>query len=97
MTYQFHPAAEAEFLELVGFYDSRVPGLGRALIDEVDALFQLISESPKAWQVEAHPDIRRAPLRRFPLSIIYREASVGFQVLAVAHDRRRPQYWLERR
>jgi transposase InsO family protein len=28
------------------------------------------------------------------LSIVYRERSDGFQILAVAHDRRRPQYWL---
>lgn len=96
MSYSFHPAAEAEFLESVVFYESKVPGLGGVLIDEFDALARLIAESPKAWQIELDPGIRRAPLSRFPLSIIYREQSDGFQVLAVAHDRRRPQYWLGR-
>ncbi len=28
MTYKFHPAAEAEFLESVGYYESKVKGLG---------------------------------------------------------------------
>ena len=96
MIYTFHPAAEAEFLESVGYYESKVPGLGGALIEEFEALANLVGESPKAWQVELKPDIRRAPLQRFPLSIIYREKTDGFQVLAVAHDRRRPQYWLGR-
>ncbi|ABM18084.1 hypothetical protein Maqu_0989 [Marinobacter nauticus VT8] len=65
-------------------------------IEEFEALANLVGESPKAWQVELPPDIRRAPLHRFPLSIVYRERPDGFQVLAVAHDRRRPQYWLGR-
>ena len=96
MNSSFHPAAEAEFLESVGYYESMVPGLGAALIEEFETLAELIGESPKGWQVELEPDIRRVPLQRFPLSIVYREKPGGFQVLAVAHDRRRPQYWLGR-
>lgn len=96
MNYSFHPAAEAEFLESVGYYESQVPGLGGALIEEFEALANLIGESPQGWQVELPPDIRRAPLHRFPLSIVYREKPDDLQVLAVAHDRRRPQYWLDR-
>ncbi len=96
MIYSFHPAAEAEFLESVGYYESKVPGLGRAFIEEFEALATLVGESPKAWQVELRPDIRRAPLHRFPLFILYREKPGGFQVLAIAHARRRPQYWLDR-
>jgi plasmid stabilization system protein ParE len=96
MNYFFHPAAEAEFLESVGYYESKVPGLGGALIEEFEALAKLIGESPEAWQVRLEPDIRRAPLHRFPLSIIYRKKLDAFQVLAVAHDRRRPHYWLGR-
>ena len=96
MNYSFHPAAEAEFLESVGYYESKVPGLGRTLIEEFETLAKLIGESPKAWQVELLPNIRKVPLTKFPLSIIYRESPMGLQILAVAHDRRRPQYWLGR-
>ena len=96
MNSSFHPAAEAEFLESVGYYESMVPGLGAALIEQFETLAELIGESPKGWQVELEPDIRRVPLQRFPLSIVYRENPGGFQVLAVAHNRRRPQYWLGR-
>ncbi|HAC88579.1 MAG TPA: plasmid stabilization protein [Gammaproteobacteria bacterium] len=96
MIYTFHPAAEAEFLESVGYYELEVPGLGGAFKEEFEALAESIGDSPKGWQTELEPDIRRAPLHRFPLSIIYREQPSGFQVLAVAHDRRRPYYWLSR-
>ncbi len=96
MTYEFHPAAEAEFLESVGYYESRVPGLGGALVEEFEVLAGLVCETPKAWQVEVAPDIRKAPFHRFPLSLIFREGTGDVQILAVAHDRRRPQYWLGR-
>lgn len=62
MNCSFHPAAEARFLESVGYYESKVPGLGGALIDEFEALADLVGESPKVWQVGLPPDIRRAPL-----------------------------------
>jgi hypothetical protein len=96
MKYEFHPNAEAEFLESVGFYESKVKGLGSAFIDEFEVIAKLVCESPKQRKIEQKPDIRRAPLRRFPFSIIYREKQSVIQVLAVAHDRRRPLYWLPR-
>ena len=47
MNCSFHPAAAAEFLESVGYYESMVPGLGAALIEEFETLAELIGESPK--------------------------------------------------
>lgn len=96
MSYTFHPAAESEFLESVGYYESKVQGLGQALISEFTALVNLIIDNPNAWQVEAKPGIRKAPLHRFPLSIIYRQSAGSIEVLAIAHHNRRPQYWLGR-
>lgn len=96
MKYKFHPNAQAEFLESVGFYESKVKGLGSAFIDEFEMVANLVCESPKQWKIELKPDIRRAPLHRFPFSIIYREKQSIIQVLAVAHNRRRPLYWLPR-
>ncbi|MBT3722689.1 MAG: type II toxin-antitoxin system RelE/ParE family toxin [Gammaproteobacteria bacterium] len=96
MNYEFHPNAESEFLESVGFYESKVRGLGSAFIDEFETVADLVCESPKQRKIERDPDIRRAPLHRFPFSIIYREKPSIVQILAVAHDRRRPQYWLRR-
>tara|TARA_R110002094_G_scaffold58117_1_gene69258 strand:+ start:311 stop:526 length:216 start_codon:yes stop_codon:yes gene_type:complete len=70
--------------------------LGGALIEEFEALADLVGDSPRGWQVKLEPNIRRAPFRRFPLTIVYRKKSGSFQILAIAHDRRRPQYWLGR-
>ncbi len=48
MSYSFHPAAEAELLESVGYYESRVAGLGGTLIREFETLARLISDAPRA-------------------------------------------------
>ena len=83
-------------MESVGYYESKVKGLGSAFIDEFEVVANLICESPKQMKIEKSPDIRRVLLRRFPFSIIYREKESAIQILAVAHDRRRPLYWLPR-
>lgn len=46
---------------------------------------------------EIEPDIRRFVLRKFPYSIIYSIEPDCVMILAVAHQRREPGYWRERR
>ena len=36
MNYSFHPAAAAEYLETVAFYESKQPGLGAAYLAEFE-------------------------------------------------------------
>ncbi len=65
MNYSFHPDAEAEFLESVGYYESVVAGLGHSLIDEFDTLARLICESPKSWKVERSQIFVKLPFVNF--------------------------------
>lgn len=71
MTYFFHPAAEAEHLETIAYYESKRPGLGAIYLTELESIIEHICENPHRYAIEK------------PL-------------LAVAHHRRRPQYWLGR-
>lgn len=96
MKVRFHPAAEAEHLGQVVFYESREHGLGKRYLDYFQQTIMAICESPARFAVEHAPNIRRARLRPFPLMILFRELDSGIQVLAVAHYRRRPNYWLGR-
>jgi hypothetical protein len=55
----------------------------------------LIGERPEA----APPYVgntRRFLLRRFPFFVVYRVYNGYVQVVAVAHARRRPGYWVQR-
>lgn len=49
----------------------------------------------RVWGV-ADEGIRRRAVRRFPYHLIYLELPDRLQILAVAHDRRRPGYWVGR-
>jgi hypothetical protein len=42
------------------------------------------------------PDIRRTMFKVFHFDIVYREVGGIVQVLAIAHHRRQPGYWLAR-
>jgi plasmid stabilization system protein ParE len=96
MSYFFHPAAEAEYLEAVAYYESKRPGLGATYLTEFERVVEIICEAPHRNPVEKHPDVRRMRMKRFPFAVLYRENTGSVQVLAVAHHRRRAQYWLGR-
>lgn len=51
---------------------------------------------PKSFSLDSSLDIRRIVMQRFPFNVLYREAGNTVQVLAVAHHRRHPGYWLGR-
>lgn len=96
MKYEFHSAAEAEFLEIVRYYESSVPGLGYAFTTQIESKLQWVCEQPGAGARVGALGLRVIRLRRFPFSVIYRATSDRVQVLAIAHERREPFYWVER-
>lgn len=96
MSFGFHPAAEAEHLESVAYFESKRAGLGASYLAEFERIMSIASEAPHRYPVEKQPDIRRIRMERFPFTVLFRESSGSIQVLAVAHNRRRPQYWLGR-
>ena len=96
MTYYFHPAAEAEHLESVAYFESKRPGLGATYLAEFEKILTEVCKSPLRYPIELKPDIRHRGMKKFPFTILYREVTGTVQILAVAHHRRRPGYWLGR-
>jgi hypothetical protein len=96
VSYEFHTAAEFEYLEAISFYELRRPGIGLAFLDEFEGAMGIVTRSPGLYPIEMKPDIRRVAMKRFPFSIIYRKTTSCVQVLAVAHQSRRPRFWLDR-
>ncbi len=97
MTYQFHPEAEAEHLEAIAYYEFRQPGLGTSYLAEFEIAMKKVCKFPQRYPIDNKPDIRRIRLKRFPFTILFRKSLDTIQVLAIAHHRRRPLYWLNRR
>jgi toxin ParE1/3/4 len=95
MRVRFHPAAEQELSEAADSYDRERPGLGAKLIATVWVAADLTSKYPKMAPL-VHGAVRRKMVDGFPYSILYSVEEAEVFVIAVAHHRRRPNYWLER-
>lgn len=95
MTVRFHPAADLELSEAADYYDRESPGLGAELIAAVRIATDLVSKYPK-MAPRVHGAVRRKMIDGFPYSILYSVEETEIFVVAVAHHRRRPTYWLTR-
>ena len=101
MAADLHPEARAELRLHALWYDEQRPGLGDEFVSEVMTLLECVEESPASFPVwPATPvtasTIRRALLERFPFALAFELRGTRIFVLAVAHAKRRPLYWLER-
>lgn len=96
MNYRFHRAATGEHYDNVNFYEDRLPGLGADYLAEFEAVMAHICTAPNFYPMIGAPDIHKAGLKRFPFHVIYRAEQTQIVVLAVAHQRRRPAYWMRR-
>jgi plasmid stabilization system protein ParE len=92
-------AASAEMAEATEWYAERVDGLGDRFLLETETAFARIDEMPlngSPWTHRRLPDgVRRMFLRSFPYSVVY-IVEPRVVIVAVAHLRRRPGYWVKR-
>ncbi len=96
MRTRYQPAALEEFREAIIWY-CEVAGQrqAEALDREINAKLELLKHHPQIGT----PSIggsRWIPLKRFPYTLHYRVVGEVIDILAVAHQRRRPGYWLKR-
>ena len=92
---EVHPLAADEAEAAERWYRERNETAATRFRRELERAVGLIAERPEA----APPYVgntRRFLLRRFPFFVVYRVFSMHVQIVAVAHARRRPHFWLER-
>jgi plasmid stabilization system protein ParE len=96
MNFSFHPEAEKELGEAVGYYEDCEPGLGLDFAREVQAAIRNITDYPKLWP-EIEKEVHRCLVHRFPYGVLYSIELDGVFILAVMHLHRVPDYWKHRR
>ncbi|MCB9760116.1 MAG: type II toxin-antitoxin system RelE/ParE family toxin [Alphaproteobacteria bacterium] len=91
--------AKDELDEAAIFYEDEREGLGLELLDEVLAARKRIADFPEMgtpWVTKGASEvIRSMRVKRFPHRLYY-VTEPHLLVLAVAHFRRKPGYWLPR-
>jgi plasmid stabilization system protein ParE len=76
-------------------YESRMANLGKSFAAEVERTIALVREFPDAGS-PLGGNVRRVLVARFPYAIVYRHENSAIEIIAVAHQRRRPDYWRQR-
>lgn len=102
MTLHMLREAEHETELAVLWYEEQKQGLGEELVTELERIYGRIEENPRIFSrvsvpTEESRDVRRAIVSRFPYKVIFEVVdSETIVVVAVAHQRRKPNYWIER-
>ena len=91
----FHPDVSFEIKASYNWYQKQAEGLGEDFINELELAYQAIIEFPETW-LPFQKSFRRFLLSKFPFSVIYRQRDNIIYVVAVMHNSRKPEYWLNR-
>jgi toxin ParE1/3/4 len=86
-------------LEIFGwrtvFYRERARDIAADFVDAIDVAIATIVAAPQRWPIKN--GWHRYRIHRFPFTIAYREAGDLIEIGAIAHHKRRPDYWIRRR
>lgn len=100
LRFRYHPEARRELDEAVDWYENAASGLGGVFFAEVEAAVRAACDHPTRWplfpRVDLELAVHRKVLRRFPYSVAWLVGPAEIVIVAVAHSKRRPGYWLER-
>ncbi|WP_338018708.1 type II toxin-antitoxin system RelE/ParE family toxin [Ectothiorhodospira sp. 9100] len=91
----FTTIATQELEDAVRYYELEYSGLGHRFKDEVRKAALRIAEYPQAWSIE-RGDVRKCLLHKFPYKLMYSVEEYHILVIAVAHQHRKPDYWVGR-
>ena len=93
--------AESEIDEAAEWYEDKQQGLGHEFLDALEHAIHAIEDRPDSLPrmetLHSVRDVRRCLLPRFPFNIVFEIRENELLVLAVAHVRRRPNYWRRRK
>lgn len=95
MNVRFLTLAQQEIDEAVVWFNEQVDGKGMEFLVELTRVVRLVKAYPFA-STEIETGVRKRLFARFPYSLIYGVEDRTIVVVAVAHSRRGPRYWLDR-
>jgi plasmid stabilization system protein ParE len=89
------PAARRELRESTAWYREANPAVADRFVNEVFKTLEHVESFPVSgpWIPSVAGNARRLPVAGFPYYVIFEEFADRVEILAIAHNRRRPGYW----
>lgn len=91
-----HSEAKAELDGAIAYYEEQKKGLGLDFLSEVERTVSKIQQNPNLGTPYKVAGLCRYVMQRFPFLIFYREFEEMIWIVAIAHSKRRPDYWKQR-
>jgi plasmid stabilization system protein ParE len=76
-------------------FDRDAPEVAQRFREALQLALLQIAHAPERWPILVD-DLRKRPLRGFPHRVIYQVRGDHVLIVAVMHERQRPQYWRDR-
>ncbi len=89
------PAALEEAADARDWYERRNSVAAESFLSELDHAISQIAREPTQWPKFEH-GTHRYVFPRFPFNLIYRVKEEVIEILAIAHQKRKPGYWRDR-
>ena len=96
MEYIYHAEAFDEYREAVLHYNNISITVANQFVVNVEQAVLLIREQPNIWVIVSK-NIRRSIVKGYPYSIFFSEHNGKIYILAIANQRRKPNYWKKRK
>jgi toxin ParE1/3/4 len=98
LRYSYHRLAANELLDILRWYElnKQEPERAVRLYEAVERAVTHIRTHPEAAQLEHPIGVRVKPLDTFGYSVHYLVLEGRIRILAIAHHKRRPFYWMRR-
>lgn len=95
MLVELHPDATAELASSADWYAERSPAASRSFLVAVDIAIANIKCDPNRFSLidDRH---QSCAVIKFPFQIVFRQIPGRILIVAIAHAKRRPDYWRER-
>lgn len=93
------PPARAELREAANYYRERDPRVADRFVSEVRRILELLESFPDIGGAVSGVDdldVRRMPVHKFPYGVVFLRLPDRLQVVAIAHNRKQPRYFMSR-
>ncbi len=96
MEVNYHPLVKRDIAEALRYYDGIMTRLADEFEAELKTMIQKAAGNPLRYHL-AGRGFRRANLPRFPYHVLYEVHSGSLRVMHVRHNKRHPDFGMERK